>query len=205
MAKLPNPPTPLPVPAITTTLKAGTSLSRVYFSGGTYAATWGGFRLFGPINARFDHHDPPPRVHVAKGILYAASDPTTCLAEVFQETRVINRTSRSPRLVVFEVVRDVVLLDLTGLWPTQAGTSMAISSGPRPQARKWSQAIYAAYPSVEGLLYGSSMHKHQQCFALYERAKTALPAAPSFDRALDDAALSTRLNQAATDLNYWIV
>jgi hypothetical protein len=107
--------------------------------------------------------------------------------------------------VVFEVVRDVVLLDLTGLWPTQAGASMAISSGPRPRAQRWSQAIYAAYPSVEGLLYGSSMHRNQPCVALYERARTALPAVPSLDRALDDAALSTRLNQAATDLNYGIV
>jgi hypothetical protein len=189
VAKLPLPPTPLPVPAITSTLRAGTRLCRVYFAGGAHPSSWGDFRFFGPMQSRFDHHDPPPKVDPAKGILYAADHPTTSLAETFQSSRIINRTSRSPRLVVFKVVRDIVLLDVTGLWPTQAGASMATSSGPRPRAQKWSQAIHAAYSGVEGLFYGSSMHRNQPCVALYERARTALPAVPSLDRALDDAAL----------------
>jgi hypothetical protein len=206
VAKLPLPPSPLPVPAIIATLKTGTRLCRVYFAGGAHPSSWGGFRFYGPTKSRFDHHDPPSKVDpTRKGILYAARHPTTCLAEAFQASRIINRTSGNPRLVMFEVVRDVVLLDLTGLWPTQAGASMAISSGPRPRARMWSREIYSSYPGVEGLLYGSSMHRSQPCVALYERARTALPVVPSLDRALDDAALLSRLNQAATDLNYGVV
>jgi hypothetical protein len=116
---------------------------------------------------------------------------------------------RSPRsapwLVAFEFARDVPLLDLTGTWPTRAGGSMAIGSGPRPRARRWSRAIYATYPNVEGLLYASSMNANQPALSLYERAQNAMPAAPVFHRALSDPALVPRLNAAAATLGYGLV
>ncbi len=205
MAKLPAPPHPLPIPAITTTLQAGVRLWRVYLAGGAHPTAWNAFRFFGPTHARFDHHDLPRGVRATKAILYAADDLTTCLAEVFQAKRIINRTSSSPRMVGFDLARDVALLDLTGLWPTQAGASMAISSGRRDRARQWSRTIYAAYPNVEGLFYGSSMHANRPTVALYERAQTALPRTPVLDRSLDDAALRPRLSAAATRLGYGIV
>jgi hypothetical protein len=201
MVKLPEPPDPLLAKAETTTLGTGTPLCRIYFRGGSHSGSWGQFRFFGPTQARFDHHDPPPRVQ-AKGILYAANCPVTCLAEVFQATRVVERIARDPWLVVFHLTRALVLLDLTGTWPTAAGASMAIGSGPRPRARRWSQSIYAAYPAVEGLLYCSSMHANQPAVALFERAQNALPSAPAFHRALADPGLLLRLNAAATLLGY---
>jgi hypothetical protein len=137
--------------------------------------------------------------------LYAARDATTCLAEVFQATRVVDRAAGQPWLAVFRLLTDVVVLDLTGPWPTQAGASMAINSGPRPRARRWSQAIHAAYPAVGGLLYASSMHANQAALAIYERSQQALPAAPLFHRALADPALLPRLNHAATRLGYRLV
>src|SRR5271170_3478453 len=100
MAKLPEPPDPLGVPAAIKTLKRGTTLWRIYFAGGAHPATWGGFRFYGPTNARFDHHARPPSVQ-ARGIIYAASDLVTCLAEVFQATRVIERASGDPWIVGF--------------------------------------------------------------------------------------------------------
>jgi hypothetical protein len=203
MPKLPEPPARLTLLAITTTLPAGTTLWRIYSTGGVHPAGWNHFRFFGPTHARFDHHDPPPRVQ-AKGILYAANAPTTCVAEVFQVTRIIDRISHGPWLAGFELQRDVALLDLTGLWPTQAGASMATSSGPRPRAQRWSRAIRAAYPHVEGVLYASSMHANRPASALYERAATALPAAPAFNRALADPALLPRLSAAAALLGYGI-
>lgn len=204
MAKLPAPPSPLGVPAAVVTLPVGHRLWRVYFTSGTYPTPWREFRFFGPTNARFDHHDPPPRLQ-AKGIIYGAEEPATCLAEVFQVTRTVDRVANGPWLVGFELTSPVKLLTLTGHWPTRAGASMAINSGPRPRARLWSQAIYKAYPDVAGLLYASSMNANRPAVALYERAKRAMPAAPVFHRALADPALLPRLNAAATRLGYRLV
>ncbi len=204
MPKFPDPPGVLTTLASKTTLPSGTRLWRVYPAAGPRPVAWKDFRFFGPTNSRFDHHDPLATAQ-AKGILYAARDPTTCLAEFFQATRIIDRFSGAPWLVAFETTRSTPLLDLTGTWPTRAGASMAINSGPRPRARRWSRAIYAAYPAIEGLLYGSSMHANHPSIALYERAQSALPAAPAFHRALSDPALLPRLNAAADGLGYGMV
>jgi hypothetical protein len=183
MTKFPEPPHPLLAKAQTRTLGRDARLCRTYFRGGNHPSTWSQFRFFGPTQARFDHPDPRPSVQ-GKGILYAANSPVTCLAEAFQATRVVDRLAREPWLVTFNLTRELVLLDLTGAWPTAAGASMAINPGPRPRARRWSQAMHAAYPSVEGLLYCSSMHANQPAVALFERAQDAIPPAPSFHRAL---------------------
>lgn len=204
MAKFPEPPQPLSIPAETRLLRAGTRLWRIYQRGGPHPTSFGDFRTFGPTNSRFDHHDPPPRVQ-SKGILYAADDPTTCLAEAFQATRVVDRHAGDPWLVGFETTADLDLLDLTGVWPTRAGASMAINSGPRPRARRWSQAIYAAYPTIEGIWYASSMHANRPSVALYERARPAVPKTPSFHRALADPAILGRLDAAALRIGYRLV
>ncbi len=94
------------------------------------------------------------------------------------------------------------LLDLTGSWPTRAGASMAINSGPRPRARRWSQAIYAAYPAVEGLYYASSLDANRPAVMLYERAASALPRRPAFHRALADPTLTAAIVRAARRFNY---
>jgi hypothetical protein len=201
MAKLPDPPAELKLAAAIQVLRGGAVLYRVYFRAGRTPMRWNDFRFFGPTAARFDHHDPPPAVQ-PKGILYAARHPTTCVAEVFQATRLVDRSRNDPWLVGFEVLRDLRLLDLTGPWPTRAGASMAIASGPRSRARAWSRAIHAVYPAVDGLLYPSSMNANQPAVALYERARSALATAPTFHRALADPALLPRLNTAATRLGY---
>lgn len=192
MPKLPEPPRSLAIPAEITVLPAGRTIWRIYFAGGAHSTTWQ------------DYHDLPRRVQ-ARGILYAAVEPTTCLAEVFQSTRVIDRSAGSPWLVAFRSARPLRLLDLTGVWPTRVGASMAINSGPRPRARRWSRVIYDAYPDVDGLWYASSMHANRASLALYERARRAIPGAPSFHRALADPALLRRLNTAASILGYRLV
>ena len=134
--------------------------------------------------------------------MYTAEHGLTCLAEVFQDTRLIDRAARDPWLVAFELRHEVRLLDLTGSWPTRIGASMAISSGPRPRAQRWSRAIYGAYPAVQGILYPASMHGNRPAVALYERAAPALPRSPAFHRPLLDPVLLPVLAQAAHDLGY---
>lgn len=207
MPKFPEPPTSAQLadigPAITT-LPTGSPLMRVYSRGGSWPTTWDRFRTFGPTNGRFDHHDPPPH-HQTRGILYAATSGVTCLAEVFQDTRLIDRTHRQPTLVAFEPTRPLTLLDLTGAWPTRAGASMVINSGTRGRARRWSRTIYDAFPGIDGIQYSSSMHANAPCIALYERAADAMPAAPTFHRALLDPALLSVVRNAAFTLGYGLV
>jgi hypothetical protein len=49
------------------------------------------------------------------------------------------------------------------------------------------------------------MHANRASLALYERGKTAMPAAPLFHRALSDPALLPRLGAAAMTLGYRLV
>jgi hypothetical protein len=118
---------------------------------------------------------------------------------------VIDRFADSPALAAFKLIKDLQLLDLTGAWPTRAGASMAINSGSRAKARAWSRAIYAAYPNVEGLRYASSMNANQPAFALYERAKSALPTAAALDLPLSAPGLMAPLAAAALRFGYSLV
>jgi RES domain len=186
-------------------LPAGAVLWRITFRAGAHPSPWNGFRTFGPTNARFDHHPAPARRHRKRAILYASDSGPTSIAEVFQQTRVVDRFADTPALAAFQLIRDLQLLDLTGAWPTRAGASMAIHSGSRGKARAWSRAIYAAYPDVEGLRYASSMNANQPAFALYERARSSLPPAAALDVLLATPALAAPLAAAAIQLGYALV
>lgn len=210
MPKLPDPPSPTQLanrlPARTLTLPAGRELWRIYFQGTSYPTTWATFRHDGPLlTARFDHHLSPSREQ-ERGILYAAEAITTCVAEVFQDKRLIDTRDRLPWLVGFRLRRDVSLLHLTGNWPTAAGASMLINAGRRDRGRAWSRAIYDAYPHVEGLYYCSSMNAGPEgappAVALYERAVDALDPSPIFHRELADPSLLDPLRRVALELGY---
>jgi len=183
---------------------AGTRLFRIFFMGGAHPTGWNQFRAWGPSGARFDHQLPPPCLQ-ARRILYGAMGPSgglTAIAEVFQETRVVEREAKGPCLVAFDTAEDLHLLDLMGTWPTRAGSSMAMASGLKARARRWSQAIYAAFPAIDGLIYGSSMNGNQPCVALYERAERAMPTYPTLHRMLTDPTLLMTLKQACARLRY---
>lgn len=207
MAKFPEPPSARDLARVTPgirTLAPGTPLWRIYFRGGRHPTFWDTFRTFGPTRSRFDHHLPPPRSQT-RSILYGALAGPTCLAEVFQQTRVVDRSASDPWLVSFKLQRALDLLDLTGIWPTRAGASMAIANGPRPRAQRWSRTIYRAYPQIHGLYYPSSMYGNQPSVSLYERAHGALPNRPVFHRPLRDPGLLGILQRAAMNLGYGLV
>lgn len=182
-------------------LPAGRLLWRVYFRGGNHPTTWDAFRYYGPTTSRFDHHLAPAR-RQERGVMYVAENGITCLAEVFQDARTINRTRGQPWLVGFRTRSTIACLDMRGNWPTQAGGSQAICTGDRRRARRWSQAIYDTYPNIAGVIYPSKMHGGNISLACYERAATALPDIPEFDRALTDDEVSNMLKSAAKALNY---
>ena len=182
-------------------------MARVYYARGRHPQSWDQFRYFGPLNSRWDHHLPDALGNSqtqARGIYYAAADAKTCLAEVFQATRRIDRVFQAPWLVVFETSADLKLLDLSGDYATRMGASMAIHSGNRGRARGWARALYDAYPQAHGILYAASMHGGRHAIALNERAlkEPLFPAHPLFHRALADDAMVDPLKQAAAELGY---
>ncbi len=192
----------------THTLPAGTTLARVYFARSPHPLAWNEFRYFGPLNSRWDHHAPNARgepVAQERGIYYAAADARTCLAEVFQATRRIDRAFEAPWLVVFKTVQPLRVLDLTGDFATRMGASMAIHSGNRARARGWARDLYDAFPALQGILYAASMQGGAAALALNERALRQLPLFPShpeFHRALADDVLLDPLKIAARALGY---
>jgi hypothetical protein len=207
LAKFPEPPSAealAKIPPEIRQIPVGGVLWRLYFRGGQYPNFWNTFRAFGPTDARFDHQLPPPRLQMRR-ILYGALEGPTCLAEVFQSTRMIDRAEHEPWLVGFELTQPLVLLDLSGVWPTRAGASMAINTGQRPRARRWAQAIYEAYPEVQGLFYPSSMHGNRSAVTLWERGAGAVPPMPVFHRPLLDPALLPVLSRVARDIAYGLV
>ena len=211
MAKLPEPPSVADlrlVPPDVETLLAGTRLWRIYFRGGDHPATWDRMRDYGPVgSARFDHHLDPPRSQ-DRGILYAATGDdaiATCVAEVFQDARLVDTRRNGPWLAAFALTEDVSLLDLTGKWPTRAGASTNINSGPRPRCRRWSRAIYGAYPGLGGLYHASSMNGNKPAVTLYERASNTLPRAPVLNRPLSDPSLLIPLKRIAAELGYDLI
>lgn len=213
MPKLPDPPDVEVVRGIGPAVKRlprGTSLARVYFTGGEYPTRWNEFRHFGPTGARFDHHLAVPRgepVSQARSILYCATAADTCLAEVFQQTRRINRTRRAPWLAIFALRKDVDLLDLTGAFATRVGASMAISTGSRVRAREWAKRFYEAYAALHGIYYPSSMHGNRPAVALTDRAEQldCLPEHPDLNRALADDVLLDILKSSADRLGYGLL
>lgn len=206
MAKFPEPPSVADLAARAAPelkrVPAGTVLWRVYLRGGPHPTSWSQFRSYGPVpSGRFDHHDPPPH-RQERAILYAAIEGPTCLAEVFQDTRVIDRHRNDPWLAAFVTAGALDLLDLTDTWPTRVGASMAINSGPRSRAQHWARAIYDAYPVVHGLYYPSSMDGSRPAVALFERASAAIPKHPQLNRALAEPPLLVPIANAAARFGY---
>jgi hypothetical protein len=181
------------------TLRSGSLVARIYSRGGRHPSTWNDFRYAGPIaSARFDHHVPGEH----RGVLYGATSLATCVAEVFQGTRVVDRAADDRCFAAFRTTRTVRLLDITGDWPTRAGASQAIASGPRNRAQAWARTIYDAYPTVEGVWYPSSMHGGHPAVVLFERAADALPADAELDVPLTHPGLLPDLTRAANALGY---
>ena len=137
-----------------------------------------------------------------RGILYAAREIPAALVESFQGGRLIDRSHEAPWLVAFELELDTPLLDLRGAWPTRAGASQAIATGPHRRAQAWSREFYAAYPTLVGVAYPSAMAGGLTNVALFERAIDHLAARPRLHMPLNHPGLEPALNRMAATVNY---
>ncbi|EFL08804.1 RES family NAD+ phosphorylase, partial [Streptomyces sp. AA4] len=158
-----------------------TRLVRIFTAHGNHPQQWNTFRYTGPLpHGRFDQQTPGrgggPVTDPGNGVLYFGLTVRTSVAEVFQTTSTVDRTTRGPRLVVVRPTRVLRLLDLTGLWPTRVGASQEISSGPKKITQAWARAIRGAMPDLDGLWYRSSMDAGKPSVCLWDPpAGAALP------------------------------
>ena len=124
---------------------------------------------------------------------------------MFQDQRLVDTHTNEPWLVRFGFYRDLRLLDLTGPWPTRAKGSMAINSGDRKMAQRWSRAIYAAFVDIHGLRYASATNGNRVAYAFYDRARPLLEIEPSFHEPLSHPQLEPVLHDVADALGYNVV
>ena len=184
------------------------SLVAECYMGGEHSTSWDTFRFYGPTTSDFDHQLPDGQGRAQeRAIVSLATGPEaipTCLAEVFQATRLIDRHAHNPVLTGFALTVQLTLLDLTGPFATAIGAAMALHAGPRPRARRWTQQLYEAYPAIDGLLYCASMYGNAPAVALFEggaRAR-AIPKRPVFHRELRDAVMAGILTETGRVIGY---
>lgn len=160
-------------------------------------------RQHGPLtSARFDPH-PEPAGTRSMGIVYVAGDVPTALAEVYQQTRVIQRGFRAAQLTAWFPTRTLRVLDLTDVWPTRAGASHSLNGGCKDYTRSWVRAVITAWPDLDGMVYTGITGR--QCWVLYTPAADAFPSAPDFSQPLAAAALGPALASAARQVGYLVV
>jgi len=217
VSRLPKPPAPAVLKSLlraredVVAVHTATRLVRVFSSGGVHHQRWNSFRHTGPLpHARFDTHPLGQGGGAStapdQGVLYFGLSVRTSVAEVFQQTSIVDRTTRKPHLVVVAPTRTLKLLDLTGLWPTRAGASQEISSGAKDLTQAWARSIRAAFPDLDGLWYRSSMDSGHPAVCLWDPpAGTALPVAPEVLLPLDYPGLDLPLSRICDALNYTLM
>jgi hypothetical protein len=181
-------------------------LFRIHFQAGDHPTRWNELRTWGPAETcRFDPHPPPQGVHLGEGVSYAATDLPTALAEVFQGTWVIDRRRDLPQLAVWQPVRQLTLLDLTGEWPLLARATALINAGARETCRAWARTIRQAWPDLDGLRHRSTLTGRPTCVTLWSPAANSFPEMPVIDESLDHPDLRSLLHPAADAIGYLMI
>jgi hypothetical protein len=216
MARLPQPPVPHALRQMTRyddvlALDRRTRLVRIFTRGGRHGQQWNGFRYTGPLpHARFDPQQPGPggvpAMTADEGVSYFGLDLANSVASVFQVTSIVDPVTRAPYLTVFRPARSIQVLDLSRNWPTRAGASQEISSGPKAITQAWARAIRAAFPELDGVYYRSSMDAGNPTICLWDPpAASAIPLEPDILLPLNHKLLSETLRKVCEELDYTLL
>ena len=205
MVRVALPPPELAPAPLFLVLPAGTALVRI-FDPTSHGATALQFRSFGPIH-RFDHHRGgghagTPSQDPERAIYYAALTLSSCLVEIFGDTRIV-RTERR-YIARPHTTRDHRLLDLRGPGAMKAGSVAALTKvADPPLSQAWSRFFYEhpeTYSDIDGLMYFNA-HNDEESLALYVRAADALICSHDAIIRLDDEALRPAILATAADNN----
>lgn len=172
---------------------------------GPYARPFGTMRSYGPVaSARFDPHPEPADAASGELVLYVACDLLTAIAERYQRRRMVSLIDPAfPVVCSWSATRDLSLIDVTSVGTVRLGASHAINAGPKKVCRRWAQAIRAAWPSVDGMLYSSSM-TGRDCAVLWTPAGDSFPPGPAFAEfmASPGSHWQRLIQKACADLGY---
>ncbi|MCI9889348.1 RES family NAD+ phosphorylase [Micrococcales bacterium 31B] len=180
-------------------------LWRAYATGGAHPQAWNSLRHFGPApGMRFDPHPLPQGHHDHVGVMYTATLPTTSLAEVFQSSRVIERSLDARAMVSWRPTRTLKLLVLTTNWPVLNGSAAAMMMDAKHNTQPWARAIHEHLRNdIDGLYHLSSLTS-QPLVTLFSGAVSnpSFPARPDFNVLLAARAADIIIDQATRDLGY---
>jgi hypothetical protein len=179
------------------------TLWRIYRTSGPHALNWDQLRHFGPVKKqRWDPHASPRGDDPDAGVMYAATEPTTAFAEVYQQRRLISRSQGGATLVAWEPERDLTLLNLTSSWPVQNGAASSIMMGDKKNTQAWAREIHVQLGADIDGLYAHSSITGRPVVTLFIRTELqpAFPSRPSFHALLDDDSVSPYVARAVKDL-----
>ena len=181
------------------------SLWRVFRTEGAHSLAWNELRHYGPIpNMRFDPQPPPTGTYLDIGVMYAATRPVTALGEVYQATRVIDRSMGGATIASWIPSRPLVLLDLTSNWPVVNGAAAAMMMNEKASTQAWARAICERHGDVLDGLYHQSTINNEPLVTLISRTErvSAFPDRVRFSARLSDATADEIVAQATKNLGY---
>lgn len=122
-------------------------------------------RSVGPF-ARFDPHAADDS---GRGVVYGAERLTGAVAEVYGQTRTIDRLE-SMQVGFFAPRRDLELIDLRGQGALAVGATAELMTTPdRDLSQRWARWLYERYRRAAGVAY-TGRYAGCLCVALWERA-----------------------------------
>jgi len=180
-------------------------LWRVFRTEGPHALAWNELRHYGPAKGmRFDPQPPPAQIYPDIGVMYAATRSFTALGEVFQATRVIDRSMGGATIAAWVPSRSLDLLDLTSNWPVLNGAAAAMMMGSKANTQAWARAIHEQYgDGIDGLYHQSSIN-NEPMITLFSGTEhvSAFPTRVSFSALLSDTTADEIVAQATKKLGY---
>jgi RES domain len=181
------------------------TLWRIHRTEGEHLLPWNKLRTNGPLpSMRWDPQPGPEPISRAEGVLYAAADVATSLAEIYQTTRVIDTRAGAPTLTAWQPQRRLRLLDMSGTWLLRNTASAALLAAPRSICRRWARAIYTTWPELDGLYVPSTMTGRPN-IVLWTAAADSIPTMPSFSRPLAHPLVWSITHAAAAEIGSHIL
>lgn len=180
-------------------------LWRTFRTLGPYALDWDELRHHGPIpNMRFDPHPMPEDDYPDVGVMYTSTTPHTALGEVYQNSRVIDRSAGGVTIASWIPTRPLQLLDLTSNWPVMNGAAASMMMDDKATTQAWARAVFDQFGlDLDGLYHVSSIN-NEPMITLFSRSKTepSFPARVSFRALLSDATADEIIRVAKVKLGY---